>query len=229
MLGMEAALRTTTVACKEGHSTRKSPRGKVPATQPYHEGFANRNDLLGSVPISYASAPEPVFARGKARGAKFGRSKYATRNAASRKNRPGPKGCAANVAMRRCGTWQGSDHCLRPAPCGTPPGLATFAAATRSATKREQTLTPYPAKRDAEFTGFLAGMLAEITAEIGAVGESQFMGDLFDFPFRVRQLPLRFSDGALVDHRCRRFAQFVAADTAQRRRRNAQGFRIACE
>src|SRR5690606_20273456 len=51
MLGMEAALRTTTVACKEGHSTRKSPRGKVPATQPYHEGFANRNDLLGSVPI----------------------------------------------------------------------------------------------------------------------------------------------------------------------------------
>jgi len=140
MLGMEAALRTTTVACKEGHSTRKSPRGKVPATQPYHEGFANRNDLLGSVPISYASAPEPVFARGKARGAKFGRSKYATRNAASRKNRPGPKGCAANVAMRRCGTWQGSDHCLRPAPCGTPPGLATFVAATRSATKREQTL-----------------------------------------------------------------------------------------
>gem|GEM_PF-1842511 len=140
MLGMEAALRTTTVACKEGHSTRKSPRGKVPATQPYHEGFANRNDLPGSVPISYASAPEPVFARGKARGAKFGRSKYATRNAASRKNRPGPKGCAANVAMRRCGTWQGSDHCLRPAPCGTPPGLATFVAATRSATKREQTL-----------------------------------------------------------------------------------------
>src|SRR5690606_31123074 len=59
-----------------------------------------------------------------------------TRNAASRKNRPGPKGCATNVAMRRCGTWQGSDHCLRPAPC-----LATFVAATRSATKREQTLS----------------------------------------------------------------------------------------
>ena len=37
--------------------------------------------------------------------------------------------------MRRCGTWQGNHHCLRPAPC-----LATFGAATRIATKREQTL-----------------------------------------------------------------------------------------
>src|SRR5690606_14467116 len=184
---------------------------------------------LGSVPVSYAFAPEPVFARCGVSRRLFGTTKLRFSCLASRKNRPGPKGCAANVAMRRCGTWQGSDHCLRPAPCGTPPGLATFAAATRSATKREQTLTPYPAKRHAEFAGFLAGMLAEITAEIGAVGESQFMGDLFDFPFRVRQLPLRFTDGALVDHRCRRFAQFVAADTAQRRRRNAQGFRVACE
>src|SRR5690606_4941512 len=56
-------------------------------------------------------------------------------NAESRENRPGPKCCAANVAMRRCGTWQGNDHCLRPAPC-----LATFGAATRLATKRQQTL-----------------------------------------------------------------------------------------
>jgi len=31
-------------------------------------------------------------------------------------------------------------HCLRPAPCGTPPGLAALGAATRLATKREQTL-----------------------------------------------------------------------------------------
>ena len=37
--------------------------------------------------------------------------------------------------MRCCGTWQGSDHCLHPAPC-----LATFSAATRLATKRVQTL-----------------------------------------------------------------------------------------
>ncbi|HAQ72500.1 MAG TPA: hypothetical protein DCR66_00755, partial [Pseudomonas sp.] len=56
-------------------------------------------------------------------------------NAAPRKNRPGPWDCAAIIAMRRCGTWQGSDHCLRPAPC-----LAIFGAATRIATKREQTL-----------------------------------------------------------------------------------------
>jgi hypothetical protein len=37
--------------------------------------------------------------------------------------------------MRRCGTWQGNDHYLRPAPC-----LATFGAATRLAAKRQQTL-----------------------------------------------------------------------------------------
>ncbi|CAD5107753.1 hypothetical protein PSEWESI4_02030 [Pseudomonas carbonaria] len=56
-------------------------------------------------------------------------------NDASRKNRPVPSGCAANGAMRRCGTWQGGYHSLRPAP-----NLAPFGAATRFATKRQQTL-----------------------------------------------------------------------------------------
>ena len=37
--------------------------------------------------------------------------------------------------MRRCGTCQGNDHCLRPAP-----SLAPFGAATRLVPKREQTL-----------------------------------------------------------------------------------------
>src|SRR5690606_19854418 len=39
----------------------------------------------GSVAVSYAAAPEPVFARSKARGVKFCDSKCETRNAASRK------------------------------------------------------------------------------------------------------------------------------------------------
>src|SRR5690606_32777675 len=59
-------------------------------------------------------------------------------SAAQKQARPfgwGRLGCAANIAMRRCGTWQGNDHCLRPAPC-----LAIFGAATRLAPKRQQTL-----------------------------------------------------------------------------------------
>ena len=43
--------------------------------------------------------------------------------------------------MRRCRTWQGNDHCLRPAP-----SLARFYAATRFAPKREQTLMPQHAR-----------------------------------------------------------------------------------
>ncbi|MBU2322686.1 MAG: hypothetical protein KJ884_06940, partial [Gammaproteobacteria bacterium] len=45
-------------------------------------------------------------------------------------------GCAKNLAMRCWRTWQGNNHYLRP-----PPGLARFCAATRLATKRQQTLT----------------------------------------------------------------------------------------
>src|SRR5690606_41246733 len=45
------------------------------------------------------------------------------------------KGCARNGASCRCRTWQGNNHCLRPTP-----NLAPFLAATRLATKRQQTL-----------------------------------------------------------------------------------------
>src|SRR5690606_12052694 len=62
-------------------------------------------------------------------------SKRTTNNAASRKNRPGPRGCAGNGASCRCRTWQGNDHCLRPTP-----NLAPLLAATRLATKRQETL-----------------------------------------------------------------------------------------
>ena len=72
--------------------------------------------------------------------AKFSWLNEPARNAASRQNRPGPTGCAGNLAMRRWRTWQGNNHYLRPPPSGSPPGLARFLATTRLALKRQQTL-----------------------------------------------------------------------------------------
>src|SRR5690606_13593875 len=45
---------------------------KIPAPVTFYVGIELHGHCLGSVPVSYASAPEPVFARGKARGAMFG-------------------------------------------------------------------------------------------------------------------------------------------------------------
>ncbi|WP_083251742.1 hypothetical protein [Pseudomonas sp. 21C1] len=47
-----------------------------------HRLFSEKD--LGSVPVSFAAAPEPVLARGKARDAKFSRLNELSRNAASR-------------------------------------------------------------------------------------------------------------------------------------------------
>jgi hypothetical protein len=46
--------------------------------------------VVGSVAVSLAATPEPVFARGKARDAKFGRPNEPSSNTASRKNWPDP-------------------------------------------------------------------------------------------------------------------------------------------
>ncbi|CAH0284860.1 hypothetical protein SRABI70_03875 [Pseudomonas sp. Bi70] len=91
---------------------------------------------LGSAPVSRTAAPVPIFARGKARDAKFGGPNEPSSNAASRKNWPGPMGCAGNDLRCRCRTWQGNNHSRRPAPYRRP-----FPAATRLVLKRKQTLT----------------------------------------------------------------------------------------
>ena len=91
--------------------------------------------VLGSVAVSRTAATEPVFAWDQARDAKFGRPNEPSSNDVPRKNWPVPSGCAANCAMRRCGIWQGNDHYLHPAP-----RVAQFGAATRLASKRQQTL-----------------------------------------------------------------------------------------
>src|SRR5690606_5785088 len=47
-----------------------------PSPRILHEDeWKNSGRCLGSVDVSFAAAPEPVFARGKARGAKIGCSK----------------------------------------------------------------------------------------------------------------------------------------------------------
>src|SRR5690606_36784258 len=75
---------------------------------------------------------------------------------ASRRNRPGPKGCGGNGASCRCRTWQGNDaagrgHNLRPTP-----NLAPFLAATRLATKRQQTLVRFLFDHAASHSGAAA-------------------------------------------------------------------------
>src|SRR5690606_6485460 len=87
------------------------------------------------------------------------------------KTGPARRGAAANGAMRRCGTWQGNDHYLRPAPC-----LAPFGAATRLATKREQ--TPGGASLFKPFSGTDAG------AELPGLGASGC--DRSQFPILVQ-------------------------------------------
>ncbi|MCQ4327640.1 hypothetical protein NAV26_22050, partial [Pseudomonas stutzeri] len=68
---------TPTVHCPAdaGHISKDIHPPDGGTIQPLDGAFLPGRMALGSVDVSFAAAPKPVFTRGKARGAKFGHSK----------------------------------------------------------------------------------------------------------------------------------------------------------